>query len=152
MKLACWNQGRYARNTPESTLIMASASKEAPSFVFLALLPWEIELHLYIQVNFAVLLRPESISKHSEDVREASCSSQSYPPLRKPKWTEGAQNPSVWNMSWECQVQHNKCLPVLKKVTSYFLLTLSQLGSTGLLLKNKSNHTKAKPQIIPGLH
>lgn len=52
--------GRFAWSAPESTLIMASASKETIPGVW-ALLHWEIELHLYIQANSTPLLSPESI-------------------------------------------------------------------------------------------
>lgn len=47
---------------------------------FWALLRWEIELHLYVQANFAALLRAESIVKHSEAVKEGGCLFPSPPP------------------------------------------------------------------------
>lgn len=52
--------GRFAPSAPESTLIMATASKETVPGVW-ARLHWETELHLYIQANSTALLRAESI-------------------------------------------------------------------------------------------
>lgn len=52
--------GIFAQSAPESTLIMASASKETIPGVW-APLPWEIESHLYIQANSTALLRAESL-------------------------------------------------------------------------------------------